>query len=68
MHDQLGIYASSSAFLAVLGVVQTGFTLFWTPVVYKTFEENPNGQEFFWKSFTNSDIAHGSVGTRSSII
>lgn len=40
--QELGLYAAAFKIVALLSVVQIGFSTFWTPVCYERFEKNPH--------------------------
>ena len=48
--EEVGFYAGAFKIISLLIVIQTGFTSFWTPVVYEHYENNPNDTIFFKKA------------------
>lgn len=46
---ELGLYAAAFKIVALLNVIQTGFTTFWLPVAYKKYTEDSEDLEFFEK-------------------
>jgi len=49
--DQIGLYAAANKVVAVLLLIQAGFSTFWTPVAYEKFEKKPEDSVFFGKMF-----------------
>ena len=47
---ELGLYTGAFKIVALLSVVQSGFTNFWTPVVYEHYSKNPEDLEFYKKA------------------
>lgn len=47
--EEVGFYAGAFKIISLLVVIQTGFTSFWTPVVYEHYENNPKDTIFFKK-------------------
>lgn len=45
--QELGLYAAAFKIVALLSVVQIGFSTFWTPVCYERFEKNPHDKNFY---------------------
>lgn len=45
--QELGLYAAAFKIVALLSVVQIGFSTFWTPVCYERFEKNPHDKIFY---------------------
>ncbi len=45
--EEVGFYAGAFKIISLLIVIQTGFTSFWTPVIYEHYENNPNDTIFF---------------------
>ncbi len=43
---QLGLYGAAFKIVTILGIIQTCFTLFWTPVAYRWYEEGANPNRF----------------------
>ena len=48
--EELGLYSAAFRIVALLTVVQSTFTTFWSPVCYEHFEKNPNDTAFFSKT------------------
>lgn len=46
---ELGLYAAAFKIVALLTIIQTGFTTFWVPVAYERYTENPKDLNFFQK-------------------
>lgn len=46
---ELGLYSAALKIIALLSILQTTFTTFWTPVCYENFEKNPENKIFFEK-------------------
>ncbi|MGL5988345.1 oligosaccharide flippase family protein [Cetobacterium sp.] len=44
---ELGLYAAAFKIVALLNIIQTGFTTFWTPVAYERYEKNGEDKQFF---------------------
>ena len=47
---ELGLYSGAFKIISLLSVLQTGFTTFWTPVVYEHYSKNPDDIEFYKKA------------------
>lgn len=47
--QELGLYAAAFKIVALLSIIQTGFTTFWTPVAYERYKNNPEDLKFFEK-------------------
>lgn len=47
---ELGLYSGAFKIISLLSVLQTGFTTFWTPVVYEHYSKNPEDTEFYKKA------------------
>lgn len=45
-YSELGLYAAAFKIVTALGIIQTCFTLFWTPVAYRWYEEKRDTQYF----------------------
>lgn len=45
-YSELGLYAAAFKIVNVLGIIQTCFTLFWTPVAYRWYELGKKKSEF----------------------
>ncbi len=46
---ELGLYSGAFKIIALLSVLQTGFTTFWTPVSLERYTKNPEDTEFYRK-------------------
>lgn len=44
---ELGLYSGAFKIIALMTVIQNGFTTFWTPVSYEQYLKEPNNTEFF---------------------
>jgi O-antigen/teichoic acid export membrane protein len=49
---EIGIYAAAFKLVAVLTLLQAGFTTFWTPHAYEEYERSPESTELYRKMFT----------------
>ncbi|MBC2726064.1 oligosaccharide flippase family protein [Desulfosporosinus sp.] len=49
--QELGLYAAAFKIVALLNVVQVGFSMFWTPVCYERFEKDPHNTSFYERMF-----------------
>ncbi|MGL5208079.1 oligosaccharide flippase family protein [Cetobacterium sp.] len=47
--EELGLYAAAFKIVALLNIIQGGFTTFWIPVAYERYTKNPKDLEFFEK-------------------
>lgn len=45
--EELGLYSAAARIVALLLVVQSTFTTFWTPVCYEHYKKHPEDKEFF---------------------
>lgn len=45
--NELGLYAAAFKIVALVIVVQSSFTTFWTPVAFERFQKNPDDKKFF---------------------
>ena len=45
-YEQLGLYTAAYKIVSALGIVQTCFTLYWTPVAYRWNESNAKKENF----------------------
>ena len=45
-YTELGLYTAAFKIVAILGIIQTCFTLFWTPVAYRWYEEKVDNKQF----------------------
>lgn len=46
---ELGLYSASFRIIALINVIQTTFTAFWSPICYEHYENNPEDTHFFTK-------------------
>lgn len=53
--NELGLYSGAFKIIALMTVIQTGFTTFWAPVTYEHYSKYPNDILFFKK--TNSYLS-----------
>lgn len=47
--EELGLYAAAFKIVALLNIVQTGFTTFWVPIAYEKYTNDSQNLEFFEK-------------------
>ena len=47
---QVGLYSSSFKIVSIISVVQSGFTTFWTPIVYEHYSKYPEDRIFYKKA------------------
>ncbi|MGL5354983.1 MAG: lipopolysaccharide biosynthesis protein [Cetobacterium sp.] len=47
--EELGLYSAAFKIVALLNIIQTGFTTFWVPVAYEKYTNEPENLEFFEK-------------------
>ena len=71
--NELGLYSGAFKIIALLTVVQTGFTTFWTPVTYEHYSKYPEDTLFFKKATDYLAIIFftlgiGMLSTRNIII
>lgn len=45
--EEIGFYTAANKIVAVLLLIQTGFSTFWTPVAYETFEKTPDDTKLY---------------------
>lgn len=48
--EEVGLYAGAFKIISLITVIQTGFTTFWTPVIYEHYSKDPNDLIFFKKA------------------
>lgn len=48
--NEVGLYAGAFKIIALISVIQNGFTTFWTPVTYEHYSKKPNDLVFFKKA------------------
>lgn len=46
---ELGLYSGSFKIIALISIIQSGFTTFWTPIAYEHYSKYPNDTLFFKK-------------------
>lgn len=44
---EIGLYSAAFKVVAVMNLIQAGFTTFWTPVSYESYEKEPNNKRIF---------------------
>lgn len=49
--EELGLYAAAFKIVALLMVLQTTFSTFWTPVSYENYQKNPENKDFYRNMF-----------------
>lgn len=49
--NELGLYAAAFKIIALINVIQTGFTMFWVPVAYEKYNKEPENKIFFEQVF-----------------
>lgn len=54
--NELGLYAVAFKIIALINVVQTGFTTFWIPVAYERYNQEPENKNFFKQVFNNISL------------
>ncbi len=50
--EEIGLYAAAFKLVSVLMLLQVGFTTFWTPTAYETYEKNPDDTSLYRKAFS----------------
>lgn len=48
---ELGLYAAAFKIIALINVIQSGFTMFWVPAAYEKYSQEPNNKVFFNQVF-----------------
>lgn len=51
--NELGLYAAAFKIIALINVIQTGFTMFWVPVAYERYNQELENKNFFKQVFNN---------------
>lgn len=51
--NELGLYAMSFTLIKLFNIIQSGFTLFWVPVAYEKYNQDPKNKIFFQIVFNN---------------
>lgn len=59
---ELGFYSGAFKIIALMTVIQNGFTTFWTPVSYERYLKDPNDIEFFRKTTNYLAIVFFTMG------
>ncbi|MHB9338843.1 oligosaccharide flippase family protein [Fusobacterium pseudoperiodonticum] len=60
--NQVGLYSSSFKIVSIISVIQSGFTTFWTPIVYEHYSKNPEDTLFYKKANDYLSIIFFSMG------
>jgi O-antigen/teichoic acid export membrane protein len=47
---EIGLYSAAFKVVSVMSLIQTGFTTFWTPVSYESYEKEPQSKGIFEKT------------------
>lgn len=71
--EELGQYSAAMRLVALVVVLRTTFSTFWTPVAYEKFEKSPADKDFFRSmsilvSFVMFFVAIGSIAGRDLIV
>lgn len=71
--DELGVYTAAIRLVALVMVVRTTFSTFWTPVAYEKFEKSPKDKNFFKYisiliTFVMFIVAIGSIAAKDVIV
>src|SRR5699024_2833744 len=71
--EELGQYSAAMRLVALVVVLRTSFSTFWTPVAYKKFENSPEDKSFFRSmslivSFAMFLVAIASIALRDIIV
>ncbi|MFZ4451734.1 lipopolysaccharide biosynthesis protein [Salibacterium aidingense] len=45
--DELGLYTAAMRLVALVVILKTTFSTFWTPVAYEKYEKNPENRDFY---------------------
>jgi len=48
--NEIGLYSAAFKVVSIMGLIQTGFTTFWVPVSYESYENNPESTGIFEKT------------------
>lgn len=59
---ELGLYSGAFKIIALMTVIQNGFTTFWTPISYEQYLKNPENTEFFRRVTNYSAIIFFTLG------
>lgn len=49
--EEIGLYSAAAKIVALLAIVQTGFSMFWTPVSFEHYEKHPNDTSFYEQAY-----------------
>jgi O-antigen/teichoic acid export membrane protein len=71
--EELGMYTAAMRLVALVTILRSTFSVFWTPVSYEKFERNPNDKEFFrvitiFVSFAMFFVGIVSIATKDLIV
>lgn len=58
-YTELGLYTAAFKIVSILGIIQTCFTLFWTPVAYRWYESKVDNKQF---EMVNNVVAYIMTG------
>ena len=47
----MGLYTAALKLVSVMNLIQTGFTIFWTPTAYEKYAKEPENKNFYRKAF-----------------
>jgi O-antigen/teichoic acid export membrane protein len=59
---ELGLYSASFRIIALITVIQTTFTAFWSPICYEHYKKNPEDTHFFEKMNSIISFAMLAIG------
>lgn len=71
--DELGLYSAAMRLVALVMVLRSTFSTFWTPVSYEKFEKDPEDRDFFRYitivvSFVMFLVSIGSIAVKDLIV
>lgn len=71
--EELGQYSAAMRLVALVVVLRTSFSTFWSPIAYEKFENEPDDKEFFRSmsvlvSFVMFFVAIGSIAGKDIIV
>jgi O-antigen/teichoic acid export membrane protein len=49
--EEMGLYSAAYKIVALLAIVQTGFSMFWTPVSFENYEKYPDDTSLYEKTY-----------------
>jgi O-antigen/teichoic acid export membrane protein len=49
--EDIGLYSAACRIVAILAIVQGGFSTFWTPVSFEHYEKHPNDTSFYEQAY-----------------